>query len=168
MFAEVGYEQATANAIAAKARVSPGTLYQFFPNNQAIAEALANEYARKDEEVHESAFDIDPRDLTVHEIVSRTVGPFLAFKRDAPGFEALFTGSVVSRELADRIQSLHQELKQKIARLIQLRCPRMRQEGILVCAEISCQIVKGLLPLARVGNVWLLPISSGRKREIPV
>jgi AcrR family transcriptional regulator len=153
VFAELGYEQATTNAIAARAGVSPGTLYQFFPNKQAMAEALANEYARKDEEIHVTALDFDPRDLTVREIVSRTVGPFLAFKQDAPGFEALFSGSVVSRELADRIQSLHQELKQRIARLIELRCPRMRKEDVLMCAEVSCQIVKGLLPLARVGNV---------------
>lgn len=71
----------------------------------ACLNQFANEYARKDEEVHESAFDFDPRDLTVREIVSRTVGPFPAFKRDAPGFEALFTGSIVYRELADRIPS---------------------------------------------------------------
>src|SRR6266542_6598743 len=41
VFATVGYAAATTNAIAAQAGVSPGTLYQFFPNKQAMAEALA-------------------------------------------------------------------------------------------------------------------------------
>ena len=152
VFAEAGYENATTNAIAAKAGVSPGTLYQFFPNKQAMAEALANKYAKENKAVHESAFEFDPRNLSLHEIIGRTVGPFLAFKQDAPGFEALFTGSVVSRDLADRIQSLHQDLKQRIANLIQGRCPQMPQEAVSMCAEISCQIVKGLMPLTRNGT----------------
>ncbi|MGD0628076.1 MAG: helix-turn-helix domain-containing protein [Terracidiphilus sp.] len=49
VFADVGYENVTANAIAARDGVSPGTLYQSYPNKQAIAEALANEYAAKNQ-----------------------------------------------------------------------------------------------------------------------
>jgi AcrR family transcriptional regulator len=41
VFAEVGFEAATTNGIAARAGVSPGSLYQFFPNKDAMAEALA-------------------------------------------------------------------------------------------------------------------------------
>src|SRR6266511_1332655 len=41
VFADAGYERATTNAIAAAAGISPGSLYQFFPNKEAIAEALA-------------------------------------------------------------------------------------------------------------------------------
>jgi AcrR family transcriptional regulator len=41
VFSEVGFERATTNLIAARASVSPGTLYQFYPNKEAMAEALA-------------------------------------------------------------------------------------------------------------------------------
>jgi AcrR family transcriptional regulator len=40
VFAEVGFEAATTNAIAARAGMSPGSPYQFFPNKDAIAKAL--------------------------------------------------------------------------------------------------------------------------------
>src|SRR5271167_4886975 len=45
VFGEVGYHAATTNAIAAEAKVSPATLYQFFPNKEAIADALVVRYA---------------------------------------------------------------------------------------------------------------------------
>src|ERR1700678_1892886 len=45
VFGEVGYHAATTNAIAAEGEVSPATLYQFFPNKEAIADALVTRYA---------------------------------------------------------------------------------------------------------------------------
>ena len=47
VFGRVGYHETTTNAIAAEAGVSPATLYQFFPNKEAIASALASIYARE-------------------------------------------------------------------------------------------------------------------------
>jgi AcrR family transcriptional regulator len=160
VFADVGYENATTNAIAARAGVSPGTLYQFFPNKQAIAEALANAYAAENQGVHESAFDLNSADtsLPLRELIDRLVDPFLEFRRDAPGFQALFTGSVVSRELAERSQVLHEQMKQRIAQIIRSRNPHLRPEAVQTAAETSVQIVKGMLPLALEG--------TAKRREI--
>ena len=157
VFADVGYANATTNAIAARAGVSPGTLYQFFPNKQAIAEALAIDYAAKNREVHETAFDVNAaglwlRELSARELIDRLVDPFLEFRRNAPGFHALFTGSVVSRELAERSQVLHQQMKQRIAHIIHSRNPNLRTEVVQTAAETSVQIVKGMLPLALDGT----------------
>jgi AcrR family transcriptional regulator len=44
LFAEVGFEQATTNAIAARAGISIGSLYQFFASKEAILSAMANRY----------------------------------------------------------------------------------------------------------------------------
>ena len=41
LFAELGYDKVTTNMIAARAGVSPGSLYQFFSNKEAIAQAFA-------------------------------------------------------------------------------------------------------------------------------
>lgn len=152
VFAEVGYEQATTNAIAARAGASPGTLYQFFPNKQAIAEALAKEYAARNQAVHESPFDVDVARVPLAKLIDGMIDPFLEFRRNAPGFDALFTGSVVSRELAGRIQVLHEQLKQRVAHLIRLRAPHLDAEMIQTSAETLLQIVKGLLPLAMNGS----------------
>jgi AcrR family transcriptional regulator len=157
VFADVGYENATTNAIAARAGVSPGTLYQFFPNKQAIAEALANAYAAKKQAL-EGVFDLSAADVPLRDLIDRLIDPFLEFRRDAPGFETLFVGSVVSRELAERIQALHQQIKQRIANLIQMRAPHLSAKMIQTAAETSVQIVKAMLPLALDG--------SAKQREV--
>ena len=158
VFADVGYENATTNAIAAKAGVSPGTLYQFFPNKQAIAEALANAYAAKNQAVHEGVFDLNAAEVPLRDLIDRLVSPFLEFRRNAPGFDALFVGSVVSRELAKRIQAFQLQMMQRIAHVIQIRAPHLSTKMIQIAAETSVQIVKGMLPLALDG--------SAKQREV--
>jgi AcrR family transcriptional regulator len=157
VFADVGYENATTNAIAAKAGVSPGTLYQFFSNKQAIAEALANDYAARNHALHEAVFEVETedrlqRELPLRALIDRLVGPFLEFRRNSPGFDALFVGSVVSRELAERIQVLHQQMMQRIAHTIHVRSPHLRAKAVQTAAETAIQIVKGMLPLALNGT----------------
>ena len=44
VFAERGFEAATMTAIATQARASIGSLYQFFPNKEALADALLTRY----------------------------------------------------------------------------------------------------------------------------
>lgn len=44
LFGELGYEQATTNHVARKAGVSIGSVYQYFPNKQALLLALAERH----------------------------------------------------------------------------------------------------------------------------
>jgi AcrR family transcriptional regulator len=158
VFAEFGYENATTNAIAAKAGVSPGSLYQFFSNKQEIAEALANAYAARNSELHESVFRLEAAGMPLRNLIDRLVDPFLEFRRNSPGYHALLAGSVVSRELAERSHALHQQMVQRIANLVRLRNPHLQDEAIQTAAETSVQIVKAMLPLAVEG--------TSRQREI--
>lgn len=42
---EEGYERATTNRVASRAGISPGSLYQYFPNKEAIHAAVVQRYA---------------------------------------------------------------------------------------------------------------------------
>ena len=44
VFEEVGYDAATTNLVAARAGVPVGTLYRWFPDKAALAEALTDRY----------------------------------------------------------------------------------------------------------------------------
>src|SRR5271157_6571018 len=47
LFAEKGYEAATMTEIAQRAGAAIGSLYQFFPSKEALAEALFNRFAER-------------------------------------------------------------------------------------------------------------------------
>ncbi|HEY1782763.1 MAG TPA: TetR/AcrR family transcriptional regulator [Roseiarcus sp.] len=47
LFAEKGYEATTMTEIAARAGAAIGSLYQFFPSKEALAEALFNRFAER-------------------------------------------------------------------------------------------------------------------------
>src|SRR5881275_146942 len=56
VFAEVGYDEANTNRIAAQSGISPGSLYQFFSNKEEIAQALAARYTEELQLVYGSVF----------------------------------------------------------------------------------------------------------------
>jgi len=147
VFAEVGYEGATTNLIAARASVSPGTLYQFYPNKDALAEALAAQYARKLEGLHGRVFRGGIASAPLSELIDATVDPFLEFHRGAPAFEALFLAAAVSPALAGRIRVLHDTVALRLLALFELRTPEARKEDLQWAAEASIGIFRGLLPL---------------------
>jgi AcrR family transcriptional regulator len=147
VFADVGYARATTNLIASQAGVSPGTLYQFFPNKEAIAEALAARYAQELEELHAKVFHGRIATAPLTELIDSTVDPFLEFHHDAPAFEALFLAAAVSPELGGRIQVLHDTVASRLIALFEQRAPKAHREDLQWTAEAAVGIFRGMLPL---------------------
>jgi AcrR family transcriptional regulator len=147
VFAEVGYARATTNLIAARASVSPGTLYQFYPNKEAIAEALALGYAEELERLHNTVFADSRATVPLAAIIDATIDPFLDFHRRAPAFEALFLAAAVSPDLGRRVDVLHDTVA---SRIVAMFGPRSRNAGrgeLGSAAVTAVGIVRGLLPM---------------------
>ena len=53
IFVEYGYDRATTDLIAQRANVSAGSLYQFFPNKEAIAQAFASQAVEQLQQVYD-------------------------------------------------------------------------------------------------------------------
>src|SRR5260370_29468706 len=87
VFGRLGYHQTTTNAIAKEAGVSPATLYQFFPNKEAIASALASMYAREMAEA-EGAIDSEGA-LSFREAIQELLDLCISFNRMHPEFHTL-------------------------------------------------------------------------------
>ena len=152
VFARIGYERATTNAICAQAGVSPGTLYQFFPNKQAIAEALATRYLQRLPHTHQAAFDIASASAPLAELIAHVVDPFVSLHRQGPGLEALLTGSVISDELTTSIDGLKQHVEKSLVALFRARCPHTKRIKLDRAAATSVQLVKAFLHTAVTGT----------------
>ncbi|MCX4778495.1 TetR/AcrR family transcriptional regulator [Streptomyces sp. NBC_01264] len=93
VFCRTGYAAASTNAIAREAGVSPGTLYQFFPNKEAIAVELGGQLLQRAHEAHGLAFLPENLDRPLPELLDAVLDPVIAFNCENPAFVALMHGS---------------------------------------------------------------------------
>src|SRR5215831_4302790 len=146
LFAEVGFEAATTNAIAARAGVSPGSLYQFFPNKDAMAEALADRFVERLRDT-QAIFGPEIEYLPLVALIDHVIDPLVAFHVAHPGFQALFSGSIVSPRLASAVQGFLQAVVGRAEAMLVVRAPHLALERRARCARVSVELVRALLPL---------------------
>ncbi|PWV77263.1 DNA-binding transcriptional regulator, AcrR family [Prauserella marina] len=145
VFAEAGYAKATTNAIAARAGVSPGTLYQFFANKEAIAETLAQRYQTALRAAHEKAFDPGFASLPLPELIDRMVTPMIEVNIANPGFKALFAATDMPERLSAPTRKLHQAVVGRISEVVQTRVPALPADRVRTVAIVATQIFGALL-----------------------
>jgi AcrR family transcriptional regulator len=90
LFIEVGYEQTTTRAIATRAKVPIGSLYQFFPDKEAILKALATRYFQQEYELFAQLHTQEAETLPLEEYVDRVIDAFDHFMNSHPGYRAVF------------------------------------------------------------------------------
>lgn len=146
VFAESGYAKATTNAIAARAGVSPGTLYQFFANKEALAEALAGRYQEALRSAHDKAFDPGFATLPLPELVEQMIRPMIDVNLVNPGFKALFSAADMPERLTAPTRQLHQAVVGRVAEVVAARCPELPAERTQTVAAVTTQLFGGLLP----------------------
>jgi AcrR family transcriptional regulator len=151
-FARVGYEAATTNAIAQRARTSVGSLYQFFPNKEAVLRALAERYLEQLREVHDRVFDDEAARLPLPALYDRIIHTLADFHQAHPGFQPLFYGSATSKHLTAVAAKLHGECIDRVDALMAARAPRMDQEQRRLYATMNVEVIKALLPLSESGD----------------
>jgi AcrR family transcriptional regulator len=90
MFIAEGYDATTTNAIAARAKVPIGSLYQFFPDKAAIVQALAMRYMAL---LHQRFMSLHPPEaahLPLPTYVDQIIDATNQFFADYPGYHAIF------------------------------------------------------------------------------
>lgn len=90
LFVSEGYTATTTNAIATKAKVAIGSLYQFFPDKSAILQALAIRYGEK---LHQELSKIDNNEeitLSLSDYVDELINISDRFFTDNPSYYAIF------------------------------------------------------------------------------
>ncbi|WP_433463785.1 TetR/AcrR family transcriptional regulator [Spirillospora sp. CA-142024] len=148
VFARMGYEKATTNAIAAEAGVSPGSLYQFFPNKEAIAGALADRFVTQVRAAYEEAFgSTGSAGLSLDDVLDRAVDPMIEFNLANPGFKALFARPDMPAGLAKAVESVHTELTGRVDGLLAARAPDLPAADRARTAEVAIRIFQAMVPL---------------------
>ncbi|MEU9341605.1 TetR/AcrR family transcriptional regulator [Streptomyces sp. NPDC048278] len=148
VFCTSGYTAASTNAIAREAGVSPGTLYQFFPNKEAIAIELGDRLMHDLRDTYgEALAPIDPG-ISLADAVDATVDRLTAFNTEHPVFFALMHGPDVPGGIAEAHDALHTNLLGRIEGLLaSLLPPDADRADITRTAHVSLGIYKAGLEL---------------------
>jgi AcrR family transcriptional regulator len=152
LFAERGYDKVTTNMIAARAGVSPGSLYQFFSNKEAIAQAFAADAIEQLHRVYESMLSSEAVTLPLQTFLDTFIDRIVAFNRNCPGYLALELGSTISSSLALVLADFQQGLLARQDALLAAYWPHSTPEQRQMPLLVSYRLFLALLPLALQGD----------------
>jgi AcrR family transcriptional regulator len=145
VFGKLGYHLATTNIIAAEAKVSPATLYQFFPNKEAIADALVARYAM-DLAKEERAADIQKlASAPLEEAIRQVTGVVIEFHRRHPAFRTLYAEAPLSKDTLEQKHLLSQTFIDHLSEVLRARNPKLDKQEALWSAEIVLTALIGFL-----------------------
>jgi AcrR family transcriptional regulator len=147
VFAESGYSAATTNAIAARAGVSPGTLYQYFPNKEAIADAVGELYTVELREIMDRVLVRLPEAVSLTGLLDLAVDPLVEYHVAHPACVVLFVGPDSPSRLAELHQPLHEAMLERIAEMLTVLAPRLPADRLHRASEMAVHMFKGVLPL---------------------
>src|SRR5258708_32359822 len=132
VFADMGYEEATTNHIAAQAGISPGSLYQFFSNKEEIAQALARRYTEELQRAYDSVFSVEAASLPFSLLLDQVIDTLFAFHFAHPAFHILLNTPVSSR-VTSLTHALPQEMQSRFELGFESRAPTLSpsQRGLI-------------------------------------
>jgi AcrR family transcriptional regulator len=142
MFAEDGYETTTMTQIAKRAGASIGSLYQFFPSKEVLAEAL---FARYMERVASMLEDLAKRapGLSPPRLADRLIDLMLDVRSDRDATAAL-SGSVSG--IVERRKPLRGAARRQIAAILRAANPKLREKAAVEAAAMIGHFLK-LVPI---------------------
>jgi len=157
ILAEAGYEAVTTNAIAARARTSIGSLYQFFPNKDAILNALGLRYFDRCRSMFAPYLLPDAAALPMEEWIDGIVDTLDTVQQSLVGFKEMFCNAALP-ELADADNAMHRQYVSGLDGVLARRAPGLAPERRMVCAELCVRTAEKLMSL--------LGESTGERRAL--
>ena len=145
VFEEVGFDAATTNMVAARADVPVGTLYRWFPDKTALAEALADRYLVG----LEAAYRDIPAGLTpevrIGEYLRQVIAHLAVAVQGQRALPALLVSAMVPGRRSSAGERLRAGLIAQVRTLIDLRIPGLptdvRDETAEVCVTLTHLVI---------------------------
>lgn len=145
LFAEQGYDATTMTQIALRAGASIGSLYQFFPSKEALAEALFGRYVERVATLLEGMVKRAPG-LSPARLADLLVNLMLDVRSDRDAAAAL-SSSVAG--IVERRKPLRGATRRQIAAILRAANPRLAEKRAAAAAVVIAHFMKMVPTLAR-------------------
>ncbi len=159
LYVREGVIETTTNAIAEEARMSIGTIYQYFANKEEIAQAVSDRCFSELEQIYLDVLSDDDREAG--HLIDDFVDSLVDYVHDQPGLVALLTEG--GRAFNNRIGDLVTWTEKPVAQLIHTRRADIEFDDALRSARVMGAAVHGAL-LAELRHPNMTP--EQLKREL--
>jgi AcrR family transcriptional regulator len=144
LIGEVGFDALTMTAIAEHACASIGTLYDYFPDKQALGMAIMAQYAAEADEHWERVLKTSSKQKKAA-LADLFIEQALAFARIRPAYLPLFGAPFVFQRSAAARQPLRKTFAVALRRLN----PSLTPDQAYISAHVVVELIKGLLSLLK-------------------
>lgn len=139
-----GIEAINTNALADRAEISVGSVYQYFSNKQAILTALGERYMQQLGSNTVAALQQDVSGLDFDTMVNRVIDPMLTFERKHPAFRHLNAADEGAGSLAEGAKRVDREILATIHDLLLRVCPDLNPTHGWQIARVTKALYKGM------------------------
>ncbi|SEG84600.1 DNA-binding transcriptional regulator, AcrR family [Nonomuraea solani] len=147
LIAEVGYPELTTNQVAARAGMSPGSLYQFFRNKEEILDGLVARYTVDRQEFWAARLAAVTPEVPLEALVGQLVDESVRFKSESPAYWSLLYGTATGDRFAAASRRLHEDIARQIAAMLRRRSPELSEERAALTGTMALAVVKAVMPM---------------------
>lgn len=150
LFAELGYEATTMDAIATAAATSIGSVYRFFPNKPALFQAVATlALAQIQTAVLEVLALAQRPDASWQVLLDEVIDRLVLVHREDPAVRAMLANLQLYDVYAEQDERLNAELVAATGSLLHAWAPSLREGDRVVVATMIVQTIAGILVVAQ-------------------
>jgi AcrR family transcriptional regulator len=147
VFSELGYEAATTNIIAIRANTSIGSLYQFFPNKEAILNALVSRYHTQIASLLQDSFP--DRALPLDAYCVTLIDALAGFYAANPAFRPLFHATPASSAMRAAADDVCSQIEENCTRALIAASADCQTEVCAFYAEVVVCLLRALIPMIK-------------------
>ena len=155
LFVEKGYDRTTMTEIAERAGAAIGSLYQFFPSKQALAEALFDRFAER-AAASFARVEQRARGSTPAALADLLVDHKLGLRSDREAAEAALSSAIAG--IVERRKPLGDAVRARIAAILRSANPRLTVDEATAASMMIGQILKSVPALAAAEEGSRLPL----------
>jgi AcrR family transcriptional regulator len=147
LFGEEGYAAATTNAIAARAGVPIGSIYQFFPHKEAILRGVAERYREEAAALFDAALEGGSAELPTAELIGRLLGVMVEYGRERIGFSRVVLQAGGDPQLQAAAAAILGDVIGRLEGLLTRRAGHLPAERRRLMARLGITATSALLAL---------------------
>jgi len=144
-FADVGFEAATTDAIAAYAEVSIGSLYQFFPNKQALFDAVARRHFDHATALFDALLAADDEGVKWQDVLDRAVDGFAALDRTDPNLRAVWRNWRMAGRFLAATDTVNREFARRTEAVLARHARGLPKAKLELVATMVVEVISSML-----------------------